>query len=78
MIKPGQEIKLSVWNQNTENFIDITNGVLSIDFKSGSDSFEGFWDQPDTGQFIITARGNTADPNLNSLITTNAFLQISR
>jgi PKD repeat protein len=78
MIKPGQEIKLSVWDKDTEDFVDITNGVLSIDFKSGSDSFEGFWDQPDTGQFVITTRGDTADPNLNSLITTNAFLQISR
>jgi len=76
-MRPGQAIKLGVWDIANSEFVDITNGVISIDTKTGSDSFEGFWDQPDTGQFAITTRGDTADPNLNPLITANSLLTIT-
>jgi PKD repeat protein len=75
-VKPSQSIKLSVWDTAAEQFVDITNGILSINIKTGSDSFEGFWDQPDTGQFVIVTRGDTSDPNLNPLITSNSFIKV--
>jgi PKD repeat protein len=76
-MRPSQAIKLGVWDIANSEFVDITNGVISIDTKTGSDSFEGFWDQPDTGQFVIVTRGDTADPNLNPLITANSLLTIT-
>ena len=76
-MKPSQVIKLGVWDIANSEFVDITNGVISIDTKTGSDSFEGFWDQPDTGQFAIVTRGDTSDPNLNPLITANSLLTIT-
>jgi PKD repeat protein len=75
-MRPNSYIKVQVLNKVTETWEDITNGILSIDSVTGSDSFEGFWDQPDTGQFVITTRGNTADPNLNPLITTSSLIKV--
>jgi PKD repeat protein len=75
-MRPNQFLKVQVLNQVTETWEDITNGILSIDSVTGSDSFEGFWDQPDTGQFVITTRGNTSDPNLNPLITTSSLIKV--
>lgn len=75
-MNPSKYIKVEVLNLATTNWEDITNGVLSINTITGSDTFEGYWDQPDTGQFVITSRGNTADPNLNPLITTNSIIKV--
>lgn len=75
-MKPNQFLKLQVFNTTTLTWEDITNGVLSIDTVTGSDTFQGYWDQPDTGQFVITSRGSTADPNVNPLITTNSVIKI--
>jgi PKD repeat protein len=75
-MRPSRFIKLQVFNLATTTWEDITDGVLSINTVTGSDTFEGYWDQPDTGQFVITTRGNTADPNLNPLITTNSIIKV--
>lgn len=75
-MNPSKYIKLEVLNLATTSWEDITNGVISINTVTGSDTFEGYWDQPDTGQFVITTRGNTADPNLNPLITTNSIIKV--
>ena len=75
-MRPSEFIKLQVFNATTLAWEDITNGVLSIDTVTGADSFEGYWDQPDTGQFVITTRGNTADPNFNPLINTNSIIKV--
>lgn len=75
-MRPSQFIKLQVFDTTNLTWEDITDGVLSIDTVTGSDTFEGYWDQPDTGQFVITSRGSTADPNLNHLINTNSVIKV--
>jgi hypothetical protein len=75
-MKPSQFIKVQVLDIAEEEWVDITNGILSIDTTTGSDVFQGFWDQPDTGQFVITTRGATSDPNFNPLITSNSVIKV--
>lgn len=72
----SQQTSVKIFDQAANEWQDITNGILSIDTMSGSDSFQGFWDQPDTGQFVITSRGATSDPQLHSYIKTNALIEI--
>lgn len=72
----NQSTIVEVYNSELEQWENITSGILSIDTTTGSDSFQGFWDQADTGQFVITSRGTTADPQLHNYIKSNALVNI--
>ena len=73
-MKPSEILKVRVYDGT--NWQDITSGTLNVNTKYGTDTFQGFWDQPDTGQFSIVSRGSTSDPNINPLIQTNAVISI--
>jgi PKD repeat protein len=81
-IRARELVRLYVWNNDvvgSENgeWVDITSGLLSFNSKTGYDSFDGFWDQPDTGLFTIVSRGPTVDPHINELIKTNRVIKIA-
>jgi PKD repeat protein len=78
-VKAKDLVVVEVWNSSLGEFgewVDITNGVISIDTVIGDDTFQGFWEQFDTGQFKIVTRGSTADPNINSAIKTNSLITV--
>jgi PKD repeat protein len=78
-MKAKDLVEVKVWDTSVGSYgdwLDITDGVLSINTVHGADTFEGFWEQADTGQFTITTRGSTADPNINPLIKSNSFVWV--
>jgi PKD repeat protein len=75
-------VRMYVWNNEVVGspngeWVDVTDGLVSFNSKTGYDSFDGFWDQPDTGLFTIISRGPTVDPHINELIKTNRVIKIS-
>jgi PKD repeat protein len=63
-------------NPEFDPWVDVTPGLISLNLKTGYDSFDGFWDQPDTGQVSIISQGSSFDPNINDLIKINTVVQI--
>ncbi len=78
-MKAKELIQVDVWDPTVGTYgdwQDITNGILSIETVQGADTFQGFWEQADTGQFTIVSRGSLADPNINPKIKSNALIWI--
>jgi PKD repeat protein len=44
---------------------DITSGILNVDITYGTETYEGPWQQIDTGQFTMVTRNPALDPKLN-------------
>lgn len=57
-------------------YVDITDGIISVDTKTGNDYYEGEWSQPDSGQFTIVSRNPDLDPNESDLIRVNTKISI--
>lgn len=51
---------------------DITSGILNVDIVQGSDTYEGPYQQIDTGQFTIVSRNPNLDPKINTNLKYNS------
>lgn len=49
-------------------WIDHTEGLLSVDITRGIDEYEGMWSQPSPGQITIKSRNPSLNPQTNSQI----------
>lgn len=69
-------IRFSLWDTVQNEWVDISEGVLSINTKTGVDYFQGFWDVVEPGQITVVSRNELLDPYANNLIRQNAIIKV--
>jgi PKD repeat protein len=55
--------------------IDITDGILSVETISGTDDYQGPFQQIDSGQFTIVSRNPNLDPKINPNLKYNSGIR---
>ena len=75
-MRPGGFVQISYWSISESSWVDISEGALTISTKTGADFFQGFWDQTDVGQFSISSRNSSIDPNANPEIRFNTVVRL--
>ena len=76
----NQIFKLYLYPDPKDNFYDdlfefgedITSGVVNVDILSGTDVYEGPYQQIDAGQFTIVSRNPNLDPKINPNLKYNS------
>tara|TARA_R110000868_G_scaffold116745_3_gene310483 strand:+ start:4033 stop:7263 length:3231 start_codon:yes stop_codon:yes gene_type:complete len=53
---------------------DITSGIINVDIVQGTDTYEGPYQQIDTGQFSIVSRNPNLDPKVNTNLKYNSAI----
>jgi PKD repeat protein len=76
-VRPEEQINICVFDEDTSTWIDINEGIISIDTSTGSDYFQGFWAKPETGYITIVSRNKDLDPYINELIRTNRRIKLN-
>lgn len=72
-MRAEEYFRIYLINDSNEQ-VDITEGLLTVDLRTGIDYYEGPFQQPDTGQFTVVTRNPNLDPKVNDQIKYNARL----
>lgn len=70
MNKPYDKLKVILFDEEN-NPNDITIGTVAINIEEGVGSWEGDWQQPDYGSFVLVSRNTSLDPLINPYVKFN-------
>lgn len=70
MIKPYDKLRITYYDSHN-NPLDVSLGTIGIEIQEGVDSWEGDWQQPDSGSFTLVTKNTQLDPLINTYVKYN-------